>query len=407
MSTLIPYAKVAIAQTLAWFTDVLRSYSGLENRISLLDSPRESWDLQIAVDHELDRRALRKALYSDPVSPWHLPIDGESLVVQDDVVGVTVVVDATYADWISNGRAVYVEGDDPDDPDGRYEATISGFLGPTASTAITLSAGPPGSATFSAGIARIMPVAPVYLDDASAYSRQAASPSTGLASDAEEDVGAGVWNAKAASVSFPPFVGTGATLATFDSLVVLDRRPIVESALEEQTNSDGQRLDYGALVAQFWSRPTAEIGRALYFLSDGDADRQFWKLFLLTVRGRQVAFLLPTWQPDVDLVSQPAAAATTLHAYRNPGFGTWFDASHHAWLQLEHSDGSFERAKVSSVVNNGDGTETIHVTAGLVGPTVDRVSMMELARLGEDQVTLRHQAGGQFVFSLHGVVVRR
>lgn len=404
MTTLVPYHPLAVQQRLAWRTGVLKTYSGLESRICYRKNPRESLSVLYAVDLELDRRDLRLALFDDPVSAWNVPLKPYGVPSQDDVTIGSVTIDSTYADWVVANQKVYVEGDDPEDEDSAFLTTITGVGGTTSSRVLVLADAPPVGGVFSAGLTRVTPVYGVLLEDAQATAR--AAPAGSAVEAALRDVGAGTWQMQGTLAAYRTTWGTGSpALTTHGGYYVMDRRPVVEADPEEQFLTELRRFDLGGLVTQQWSKASSDIRRSHLLQMTGDAERQWLIKFLTTVYGPQVAFLLPTWQPDLDLVAQPSAPYTSLRVYRTPGYQTWFASLAHKHLQLLKEDGTVVYTTATAVVNNMDGTETITVGAVGAGP-FERVSLLELARVADDVVDLLH-VGDRVETELRALVVQR
>lgn len=397
--TLIPFRVEKLTQRWKWDTDVLDAHDGLEQRIANRQIPAEGWNIDVAVDDEEDRRNLRLALFFGPVDPWDLPIEVERVPVKDEVTGTSVRVDATYADWAFVDQAVYVVGPDPEDA---YVTTIEGISGSVDDETLTLADSPPAG-RFPARLTHIMPIRSILLEDGQPTSRQSAEASTRTG---RRDQGAGLWTLSARTVSLSPNIGIGhPTITTFDGLDVLDRIPFVESAFEERFVANLRRYDFGGAISQEWSRTLAKLSRAHRFKTDSDEERQYFKRFLLQRYGMQKEFLLPTWQPDLDLETQPAGGST-LVVTKNPGYAEWFTSLAHKRLMLTKEDGSIECVKATSVVDNMDGTETIHLTTTVGAGVVDRVSLLELARLNDDEFQFDHE-GDLIAFDLRALVVQR
>jgi hypothetical protein len=397
---MIPYQILGLTHALSWVTDVIATANGKEQRIARRRAPRETFDVALAVDAELDRRGLRYALFHDPVSTWDLPLPHEACAVLAAVTGASATVDATYDDRFAVGSKVYVQSNDPAVG---FEATISGASGPANARVLALSAGP-SSGTYSAGLARVLPVLEVYMDDQQATAREAAA---GDAVDADlEDVGAGSWSLKAVAKKSPATLGAGASLTSFDSKYVLDVWPEIEGEAGETFDAALTRFDSQGIAAQIWTRPHANVARQHLYEGRSVADRQFWKLFFAQHYGRQVAFLAPTWQPDLDLVSQPAGG-TTIDVVQNPGFLSWFATAPHKWLALLKVDGTIQYAKATAV-STVSGHDRVTVSTTVTGPDVERVSLLELVRFGEDDVAFTWAPDATtFSISPHLVVVQQ
>lgn len=400
---LVPFEPLTTTTRMAWWTDIITSRSGLEQRIAVLQNPRMSWDMLLPVDLETSRRAMRNGLFRDPVSTWDLPLKTEAVAAQNDVTTNSVTVDDTYADWVAANQKIMIAGPKATD---YFTATINSIGGAPGARVLTLSTGP-SAGTYPKFHTEVMPVQAVYLDDGQPMSRAAPS---GTTVTGEEDIGGGRWQIKAQASTFSTTLGTGGTaVATYDSEYVLGREPDHDaqddSGGDEAFRADLTRTNYGMKIEQHWAKSFAHIVKGTRFFSDGELMRQTWKKFFGTVRGRQKRFLLPTWRHDLDLFSQPSG--TSMRVKKTPGYASWFPSAAHKRFQLLKSDGTVEYAKANSFVDNGDGTETITLAASYGGGTTVKVSFLELVRLYEDEIAWEHQPGQYAEFTLRTCVVQQ
>ena len=373
----LPYEE--IDWTPSWRTDVIKTWPGPESRISVLSFPREVYGLRYLLE-EPEMRELRRQLYLGPADEYQIPLEHESMVVVSAVVGVTVVADTTYSDWIATGQPVLVRnllGQS-------YSANIVSAIGyPGAATILTLSASPPLGQSYPGGSSRILPLAQVDLDDGSGVNRY--------------QVNVGAWSIAARDRVFHTTWGTGAPAAvTFAGLRVLDRRPLNETQPEEQNQAGLERLDLGASALVEWSRVVSDLVRFHEFMIGGEfssfaPDRQWWRAFLFAVRGRQVPFLLPTWRDDLPLAAPPVPASFTLLVTKPPDYAAWFAGSaaqDRLLLVTDEQSGQWTYTGVSGVVDNLDGTETITTTVAVPPDPIEKICFLETVRLEEDAVPI-------------------
>lgn len=386
---IIPYPVDELTHVLAWQTDILKAWNGTEHRAAILSGPRESLDLGYLLDDDQDDQAIhaiRAALFADPAGTYQFPLWHEGLAIQGDAGGgATVTVSSTYADWLNADQAVLLIGPDPSV---YFTGTISSAdkTVPTAAV-ITLSGTP---AAMIAGYTHLYPLVTVVLPDGQPMVRWR--------------LDGGLW--RTGGMVSDPFrtYGTGASLTSYGGLTVLDEVPLGVNRAEEQIRGAIEIHDYGAVIAASSSVNYSDIHRSHEFHINGDADRQYWKKFLATVRGRQRAFLLPTWRDDLIAAANPAG--TALLVASTPSYIAWFSSLAHKRLQIELADGSVNYRTASGVVNNGDGTHTVTLTASITG-TVEKISLLEQCRLANDEVTVEYGKSCQGSIAFGSLVVQQ
>lgn len=389
-------APDSIRQAIRYRTDVIAAWSGLESRISLATIPRESLQLAALLD-DGDLREVRAQLFAAPAATVRLPLRAEDAPALADITGVTLTIDTTLADWPAIGGAVLVENLAGQAYTGNV-VNVTGY--PGAATVVTLDVAPPSGQSYPAG-SRVAPLVTVYLADGAGGARLA--------------VAAG--RLQLAGTVQPPrtVIGTGATLTTFDGLTVMDRRLNAEHPAAEQNLGRLQAFDAGGAMYTRTPVDHPEIRRSHVVMVRGKAERQWLRLFLQAVRGRQVAWLLPTWKPDLVLVSQPLAAATTvlIDSTEADYLASWWPSSAHRRLQLEHADGSVTYVTVGGAVDNGNGTQTLTVSSvGAMLSPITTVSLLELVRLEADEIVIdwqhvRSSGGLVGAVSFGAIVVQR
>lgn len=368
-----------LAVTWAFSTDITKVRSGKEKRTANRRVPLEKMSARYfigGVPDEADAEllAIRAALFVDPVSPIRVPMRIDSRPTTNAVVAATVNLDATFADWIAVGQAVYVEGETADD---YLETTIAVIGGSVGARVLTLADSVPAG-SFPAFTTTISPIATLVPDDRRSLARY--QESHGVLSIS--GVISNTWAA----------YGTGASLVTHDGFPVLDEPPVAESDLfEEQLDAEPDRVEsLPGAIAQTWNRDRADIGRLHKFNAEGEAERQWWRLFLNTVKGQQKAFLLPTWRQDLTFI---AAVTTTLQIEAPPAVGAidyvndYFPSLAHRRLMVARTDGSVSYYTVTAAVDNLDGTANLTLSVAFDATGLDFISLLETCRLAEDEIS--------------------
>lgn len=131
--------------------------------------------------------------------------------------------------------------------------------------------------------------------------------------------------------------------------------------------------------------------RSFSWLADGRTEVAALQAFLDARKGRIVPFWTPTYCGEVPLYEDKLAAASSL---RVPFFGYTrflFPQPWRRYLAIVPPGGAYFVRKVSTATDNGDGTETLTLTAAL-GVDVPKgwlVSYLTFCRLEADRTKIR------------------
>ncbi len=366
-------------------TDIHTAYDGTERRMSRLLKPRRVLNYTYQLDDE-EVRQLRAQMRNDLTQFWKVPIWHESFKVTTaaSYSGNTVGCDFTDHD-IADGQLVYI---DPETPGERGEfATVSGIVGSTLTITGTWED------DYAVG-SRIYPAVRVRMPDALPFTRP------GYGGFAHVTLNLPV-------VELYALGGAGASLSTYQSLTLLDVRPISRAETREQGKQGLEVVDFGAEHLVYSGASYSEFIRGQMYRLGSRSDLQYWKLFAETVVGMREPFWASTWRPDLVLDSQPSPGAGSIDVSNAPTFGDrWFDTGEHQDLSIVLSDGTVIQRRVSAEVDNGDGTSTLTLDSALPAGsyTLEMVSFLELCRLGADELRMTHQSGlGTIEIALHTV----
>jgi hypothetical protein len=355
----------AVQQRYVWRTSILKSWNGYERRVAMLDKPREDYTLGFELGNTA-LQGIRGRLLTSPDGVCLVPVLPEALTVFG-LSGADVTVSASalaLVDWaVAGQRVVLLNGDTFE------EHTLQSAGGST----ITIEATPTGS--FPAHVSAIAPLAHVILEDGQGVARFR--------------VNGGRYELAGRGLFVGGTFGTGA--AAFSTLTVqsvarniVTQRPLAPGLAQEQSAAGIEVLDFGGARDVEWSRTAGDLVRSYDFLITDDADRQWWKAFLYAARGRQAAFLMPTWGDDLRVHTNPSG--TTLRIYDEPEYAaTWFPSLAHRQLQLVATDGTIHYRTVTAAADLGDGTQALTLGATLTA-TLASVSFLELVRLQSDTV---------------------
>ncbi len=178
--------------------------------------------------------------------------------------------------------------------------------------------------------------------------------------------------------------GVGATVTTHDGMPVWDRGVALDVA-SQPIYTGAELVDLGAKISSWSTSDASNWGRAIRLASDTTAEWQWFKKFLSTVRGRQVAFLLPTNRPDMLPVGD--ASSGTLVITGADYVNDWYPSLAHRRVKLTKADGSIAYRTVTACSDNGNGTQNLTLAAAATG-ALARIEFLETVRFATDAISV-------------------
>ena len=369
--SITPYIPEELTHTYTWRTSIYTSRNGYEQRVALAQEPRQHFSVGYLADSDEIIQQWRFEFLINLDIDWEFPLWGEAVGITTAVTagGTTVLADYSLMDSELGSKMLLLHQDGV-----TYE--IFTVLSRTLTT-VTIFSGTFVN-SFPLGSV-IVPIEFMLIDNNSGYSAMAVNAArlsvNFLAREAREVEAVGA-----------------VALSTFNSKPVLDRR---HKALDDQDvfNEKIERIDFGGRVQLESLQTRASITNSRSYISRGDDDRQWWKLFMSTVKGMWKSFYCPTYRPDMSVHTQPSVGGTTFKIYDDATVaGGWEFSPAHQNLAVSTADGDTQYVTINQfgTVDNGDGTHTVQfspaLTATTLGSTVTNVSFLELVRLGSDSV---------------------
>lgn len=379
----------------SYATDIIRTRDGKENRIATIGCPREAYTFKAHVnDAELGVFQAAVARYGATASPVLVALMHDAISLSVETAGASLTVtDTDQCDWCYVGSRVITIA-----PNGAYtKGVIQSFTSTTIDVDVAVgAAGKRG--------ALVMPTMPCYLDPQQSVEQYA--------------VNAGTVTLKARAILFgnedsdwdprgAPAVTTYTDPETSIVYPVWDRFIVVQSTVGRAQMLGTEFIDRGAVFWNVALLAQAESIRGMAFTVRDPDSRQWFKSFIGTVRGRQKAFFLPTWKPDLVPLSDASTATLTVVGppsavdYAN----TWWESTQR-WLMLTRTDGTVHYRKVYDAADNGDGTQDILLDSPLAGALAS-VSIMELCRFESDEFVLIYDAGAIARVEMSALTVQR
>lgn len=490
MSTFALDLESGFTVTYTWVTDIIKRYSGTEQRIAINDAPKQNYDGSAYLMEDNPRRIYAAlARYVAIGSTFLLGLPHEEMTLIADASGTSVYVSSTeilLCDWAKIGQRVIVV-----DLDGEYSKAVVQGTGAGGEILLDVSMGSIGRAG-----GRIMPTMPIYLHPQQGFVRYpvnveewkinaraaifdfaptlasidlgsvttspvfngvvATSRQFGLIGNTlvlEFDGNAGfaatgqlietgpltlfryrpdvttlqdLADALVASANFKLTgtwnptdvfsaldehftyatggvasgdIGTGATINEYADRPIWDRPIQVDKAAGDSIQALTEILDMDGIPYAIGSADYADWGRQIILRRTTRAERQWFKKFVSTVRGRQVAWWLPTYRHDLDYVSHTATEINV----NSDVMAWWPDQRSH--IRVVQADGTITNMQITDVVVETNSTRTLTVSETLSVSAITAISWLELCRFENDEFAVEFN-GAQFAVNTQARVVR-
>ncbi|WLJ71049.1 hypothetical protein [Sphingomonas phage Kimi] len=371
----LPYQPEAkLTEKLEWLTDILPNYNGTEQRVSARALPRRSFTYDISVLNDRERKQLYDVYYNSASHDFYAPAYAyQSWVKQTAAQGSNVIyANMARSDIRANDDFLVITKTGKQyiyRVQERYDDRIV--------------IGRPLEGVVERGSI----ITPVYLgrfSGTAALGMKAISGTSQLTVDIT----------RPRSQEALPYVPV--TLPTFDGHVLLDRRPLGAGDAPEEFDAGVEVIDNKTGLPQYYTAWFQRYvgGNRSYLINplfDWD-DLQFWRTFFDYCRGRQRAFLTPTYRQDQIPVAGVPLSAGSVTVEGDSYTRLYRNSPTYSRLEIATDKGTF-RVKVAGAVYSGGQTTINFVDAipdDITDAAIERVSYLVLARLGSDTVTLNH-----------------
>lgn len=376
--------EVPVKETWEWKTDVLESYDGTEQRISLRgEAPRYMVDLSLLATDTTALNTIWQRLIASRSQAWVPEYHRFTETTTNAALGANRLYFNPDQTDIRAGEYLAIRGD------GVYLVTTAHSDGASIS---------PNLAKAAPVKSVIAPVDILILDNQPSVSR-----------DRVNNVGKfslrGRYNRARSTLTRP---GVSETLTLWDDVPVLDVRPlaneqIIDIVLEDNTNIDNE-IGLVSIINK-WNQ--AKVKNQKSFLvnryetscfNEGVRSQDYWREFLSYCRGSAKKIWVPTYRDDLICVQNPANGGTSIlvegFVYAQTLF---FDQDTHIYFEIETKQGT-HRCKVVSVGSVGKNTQC-NFTPALPSGYVDvtRISFLIPSRLEGDSVEWEH-------YQLHSIL---
>jgi hypothetical protein len=368
--------NAGITERFEWLTDILENYDGTEQRIALRGRPRRTLVVTMSILSEADRKAIYDKLYATIAQSVIVPAyQYQSILKRDTVIGDNKIYCNPKRADLRAGESVILVARNGSFFFYKIDQVFEDHV--TITTAFSQVISKRGAKVVG-GFTGRMP-------DNSALTMNANSGSAQISItivDSRDQI---------AVPDYP------IPLPIVSDYPVLMRRPLADGEAPEAFGAGLEVIDNETgKPAQFtaWNQRYVSGERKYLINSLFDKDEmQFWRTFLDYCRGRQRAFLTPTWRADLVQVAGTDTLVSEIDVEGSEYATLYFSSPTYKHLLFQTDRGDIP-VVVTDVVNNGISTKIYFnapVDADLTGAAISRISYLMLCRLGSDTVTLTHE----------------
>jgi hypothetical protein len=190
--------------------------------------------------------------------------------------------------------------------------------------------------------------------------------------------------------------GSTATLELFNSIPVLDRRPLANDLIDDDFDFSGDLIDYniGAFRNIINWDFVKNIKRYQFQIEryTDPTDLDYWRLFFDTVKGQLKPFYLSSYRPDQEVALQPAPGDNSIRLTGTSYYETFFNNPNFRGLELTFNSGLTQLVNVTEVSTLA-GNTVITLDQNLLSSgwaSIAQVSYLQKMRLNMDDVQLQH-----------------
>jgi hypothetical protein len=376
-----------------WLTNILTSFNGTEQRISIRGAPRRviNATFRLETDEQISR--FQELIYKGNNTSIGVPMWQYASGLRNNVnIGTNIFdVDLAMADIRPGDSFLIVDLSD----DLNFEVFTVSTVGLNTFTTLVTS-----GKNFKAGRAIIVPLMIGKIQDSSHIKIDTVWGETSLT---VEDSNGHLL------VTRPNTPGNLVTM--FDGYPVLDRVPL-NTANEMSTINNAELIDYdvGITVKKInWSAPKLSISRQFVLQRLQTVNElDYWKEFMQAVNGSQKPFLMRTFGRDLE-VDQTSSSLTNSIVVLGKFYGdSLFSRESHKRL-IFHTDQGFYYRKILSVSVDTVTRKTVLNLEIPLPNIISAVKYIEFTlkmRLTNDQISLTHDID-ESILSLSGITTEQ
>ncbi len=363
-----------VKETLEFATEILLSCDGTEQRIAKRQGiPRQIITIPYLLDTEAVIARFDSILHTWAKKTWGVPLwfEAENVATTLASGSSSIAFDTRYADYRADSFALLWQ-------ENQYEVVE---IDSVADSALALA--DTTTLTFTAPY-WIMPCRQGYLRG---LTQRARYSSFGI-----EEMTFDVVDIAALTRT----AGETAALTTYDGYEVLTTAPYADQTLGQSHDPDVLCWDAGTGI--FTVRSDSDFNRTLQehrWAHTTKADCWALRKFFHAMKGRQGAFLVPTWQEEITLARATASEDTSLYV-TNRSFVTMDENTLRTYVMFLPAGSTPRLRKVTgiSAVSASEEKFDLSATVGAVYAAGTNLCWVDKCRLAADEINLDWLANG-------------
>lgn len=356
-----------LVERLEWLTDIMTSYDGTEQRASLRQLPRRSFEFQYCADTAKARRMLDNVIHACGAQAWAVPVwtDGSTLSSQFSAGSTILPASTTNTDYHAGGLAIIMASFD------NYEVVEVASVGSG-----TLTLAEATTQTWPAG-ALVYPARIGLLDDSTRVSRFTGDSAYGV-----------VRFRLTENNTF-----TAATETTYRGYPILAQAPVWSKDLTTEYKRKLEAIDFG--VGGFTHNDESGMPASIqahHWTMVSRAEVTDFRQFLYARRGKARALWVPTYQPDLQLVAAIVTGSSFINV-ENSGYSLYIaQAENRRDIRIRLKNGTIFYRRITASIELSASVEQLTlnsaIPANVAIDDIDLISFMALARMDSDMAEL-------------------
>ena len=362
-----------VKETLGFLTDIIEAIDGKEQRISLRNEPRQTFEVVYKLDGN-DRQRMQSILMEWMDKVFGFPLQHEKLILKADVSATATQYQVSGADDVDlrvGGLAVIIS-----------DVNTFDVINISAKTDTLITASDPAVNGYSAGTP-IYPLRAAHIIGAVAGARSPNNLETFKITFEVTDNETGV------------LVGDASSFSSYNGKVLFDDCNVVTGDMPEQFSRRIYRIDNQLGVTNIGSSwPTNKRSSRKGFVMRSRSEIMNFRKAMLAIRGRTKSFYIPTAIEDLTAVADLTSGAATMDIDRIDYEKFIKNREPKATFKITFTDGSSLVRTVSSSTSVNASTERLTLdgtwpTARTISEIV-RIQFYEQARFDTDRIDITY-----------------
>jgi hypothetical protein len=395
---IFPYPPQSeIKEDLRWLTDIIKAADGSEQRHSLRVNPRQRIEYEIFTLNQADVNYIRNLMIDWTTRVFGVPIWWNEISLASDVTALDTVINVRpgsldTADFRPGGLATIYQEDENGNVtiDSLQIADVRFSNNSPESIKDQIEFATPISNNYDGSLATVIPVYPAILQ--SGISADVTKVGDTVKHSAKFEVLDNLSTIRGVQPGDYPELNDfeGRPTLILDDKIFIDGDTFSESYQQKAQRIDFKIGKFTQLTQELKARRTTPVGWRV------EDELTHWKLRALFyhLRGKWKSVWLPTWRQDFIVNTNIGNGATTIDIDNQEFYKFVENVRPWAGLRIEQTDGTTSYHRITSSDFIDTTTERLTITPStpnaITIEQVERVDLMVLSRLTDDNVSLIH-----------------